>query len=90
MRKRIVLFAIVASVLSSLRELSTLTVEAACSGWTREDGWQTTCDWSDRCGPFWTMPGTCYEVGTKTRYCDVDGKQVKETTSFVEQNGCCA
>lgn len=68
----------------------TTSVSAACSGWTKEPGWYTSCDWSDRCGLFDMFRGTGYHVGTKTRYCDVNGEQKKETTSFYEYVSCCS
>lgn len=90
MKKKIVSLALSLSTIFTIAAGNTMNASASCSGWTREPGWYVSCDWSDRCGIAWAFPGTCYEVGTKVRYCDKNGRQVKETSSFYERNGCCA
>lgn len=66
-----------------------IPVSASCTNWTTTDQY-TTCDYSDRCGVAWAFPATAYKQGTKERYCDVNGTQQKETTTFTEKSGCCA
>lgn len=90
MKKKIMSLMLSLSTIFTIAAGSTITANASCSGWTRDPGWYVECDWSNKCGPLWLFPGTAFEIGTKTRYCDKDGKQVKETTSFYEQNGCCS
>ena len=89
MRKKVMACVFTLMTLTSVG-VGAMTASAACSSWTEEPGTYVECDWSDRCGPLWAFPGTAYRVGTKIRYCSVDGVQKKETTAFHEKDGCCS
>jgi hypothetical protein len=68
-----------------------IKAEAACSGWTWAPGainGSISCNFSDRCAVIFR--GTGHRTGTKERYCDKNGQQVRETTYADEKDGCCA
>lgn len=86
--KKIIALALALSMITAVWVGNGVDVEAGCSGWTEVSSY-TTCDLTDRCGFLWLNAGTQYRSGTKERYCDKKGKQVRETTYFSGKDGCC-
>lgn len=66
-----------------------IKANAACSGWTSVGTpGKSYCEMNDGCGFLWTK-GTKTQRGTQERYCDIDGKQVRETKYYPIKSGCC-
>lgn len=86
--KKIIALALTLSMVTAVLVGNGIAVEAGCSGWTEVSSC-TNCDLTDRCGFLWLNDGTQYKSGIKERYCNKEGKQVRETTYFSEKDGCC-
>lgn len=73
-------------VIVLLTAIGMFNVDAACSGWTFHQT-STKCITQD-CGPGGILE-TKMGVGTKTRYCNKNNKQVKESLPATKVLGCC-
>jgi len=88
--KKITTFALAVTLIVTMWIGNSISSQAGCSGWTEIDSTVgTTCDYSKDCGFLWLNTGTKYRTGTKERWCDEGGSQVRKTTSFCDKIGCC-
>lgn len=90
-RTRTILSVLALTILfSSVPVIATPKVAlAACTGWTFDayiGDWY--CEPNDGCGFLWAK-GTNTKKTRYIRYCDIDGKQVKETKYGPTKDGCC-